>query len=74
MNTMLGGENTVALALVGRVPTKVFGPVSKGDIMVSGGSGHAMACAVPAVGTVIGKALQDFTGESGIIEIVIGIR
>ena len=74
MNTSLGGENTVAVALVGRVPTKVIGPVLKGDLMVSAGNGHAMASSCPSIGTVIGKALEDLTSSSGIIEIVVGVR
>jgi hypothetical protein len=71
MNTGLTGHNVVALALMGRVPVKVTGPVAKGDFMVAGGGGHAMACATPSIGTVIGKAIQDFAGESGIIEVLI---
>ena len=39
---------------------------------VSAGNGRACACATPAMGTVIGKALENFDGESGIIEIVVG--
>jgi len=46
--------------------------VAKGDMMVSAGNGYAQASATPAMGTVIGKALQDHHGESGIIEIVVG--
>ena len=71
MNTGLTGHNVVALALMGRVPVKVIGPVAKGDFMIAGGGGHAMACATPSIGTVIGKAIQDFAGESGIIEVLI---
>jgi hypothetical protein len=71
MNTGLTGHNVAALALMGRVPVKVVGPVAKGDFMVSGGNGHAIACATPSIGTVIGKAIQDFAGESGIIEVLI---
>jgi hypothetical protein len=41
-------------------------------MMVTAGNGHAQACATPAMGTVIGKALQDFDGDSGTIEIVVG--
>jgi hypothetical protein len=41
-------------------------------MMVSAGNGHAMACATPTMGSVIGKALEDFAGESGIIEVVVG--
>jgi hypothetical protein len=72
MNTMLESEYTVALALTGRVPTMVTGPVRRGDMMISAGNGYACACATPAMGTVIGKALENFDGESGVIEIVVG--
>jgi hypothetical protein len=68
-----GIEGTVAtVALVGRVPCRVKGPVKRGAMMVSAGDGHARAEATPAMGTVIGKALQSFDGESGTIEIVVG--
>jgi hypothetical protein len=50
----------------------VVGSVSKGDMMVSAGNGRAMACATPAMGSVIGKALENFTGDQGTIEIVVG--
>jgi hypothetical protein len=72
MNSILQSEHTVALALTGRVPTRVVGTVRKGDMMVSAGNGSAQACATPAMGTVIGKALEDFDGVSGVIEIVVG--
>lgn len=61
-----------AIALQGRVPTKVTGAVRKGDMMVSAGNGHAMACASPVIGSVIGKALENFDGEHGVIEVVVG--
>jgi len=72
MNNGLTAEHRAVVALTGRVPTLVVGAVAKGDMMVSAGNGHAQACAAPAMGTVIGKALQDFNGSSGIIEIVVG--
>jgi hypothetical protein len=72
MNSTLDCDCAVALALTGRVPTLVTGRVHKGDMMVSAGNGHAQACATPAMGTVIGKALENFDGESGTIEIVVG--
>ena len=62
----------VAVALQGRVPTKVVGSVAKGDMMVSAGNGHAMACSAPVVGSVIGKALENFEGAEGVIEVVVG--
>jgi hypothetical protein len=72
MNSHLEATHVVALALSGRVPTKVTGTIRKGDMMVSDGQGRACACATPAMGTVIGKALENFDGESGVIEIVVG--
>jgi hypothetical protein len=72
MNSGLEGEYTVELALTGRVPTKVRGPVRKGDLMVSAGEGYARTETLPQVGTVIGKALEDFNGDSGVIEVVVG--
>ena len=72
MNSGLEGEYTVELALTGRVPTKVRGPILKGDLIVSAGDGHARAEGIPQVGTVIGKALEDFEGDTGVIEVVVG--
>jgi hypothetical protein len=72
MNSGLQAEHRAAVALTGRVPTLVIGPVAKGDMMVSAGNGWAQACVTPAMGTVIGKALTNFDGDSGIIEIVVG--
>jgi hypothetical protein len=72
MNTSLTGDNVVALALQGRVPCLVQGTVRKGDMMVSAGNGRARAEANPRVGSVIGKALEDFDGAEGVIEVVVG--
>lgn len=74
MNSMLEcKENAVPIALQGRVPCKVTGKVNKGDMMISAGNGYAKASIVePKMGTVIGKALADFDGEEGVIEVVVG--
>ena len=72
MNSSLEGEHVAVLALVGRVPCRVQGPVTRGAMMVSAGNGLARAEAQPAMGTVIGKALEDFDGDQGTIEIVVG--
>jgi hypothetical protein len=72
MNAGLNGAGTVSVALTGRVPTSVTGQVRKGDLMVSAGNGIARSESAPAVGTVIGKALENFAGGSGTIEIVVG--
>ena len=74
MNTGLTGDNVVAVALNGRVPCQVQGTVQKGDLMVSAGNGRARAEANPRVGSVIGKALENFDGPEGVIEVVVGIR
>ena len=71
MNSTCPGILT-AVALQGRVPCKVIGPVEKGDMMISAGSGYAKSCAEPKLGSVIGKALEDFSGKEGVIEIVVG--
>ena len=62
----------VAIALQGRVPTKVRGAIRKGDLMVSAGNGYARPWNNPAMGTVIGKALENFDGVEGIIEVAVG--
>jgi hypothetical protein len=72
MNSHLEAEFVAAVALVGRVPTLVQGTVMKGDAMVSAGNGRARAENDPKISTVIGKALENFIGDEGIIEIVVG--
>ena len=72
MNGGLDGANVVTVALTGRVPTKVTGQVRKGDLMVSNGDGTARAEADPKAGAIIGKALENFNGATGVIEVVIG--
>jgi len=72
MNSGLAGEHVVAVALTGRVPCRVLGTVRKGDMMVSAGNGYAQAEELPKIGAVIGKALEDFDGDVGVIEVVVG--
>ena len=72
MNGGLEGANIATVALTGRVPTKVTGAVAKGDLMVSNGDGTARAETDPRAGAIIGKALEDFAGDVGVIEVVIG--
>ena len=71
MNDGLEAEHTAMVALQGRVPCKVTGPVAKGDMMVSAGNGMARAEANPTYGAVIGKALENWEGGEGVIEVVI---
>jgi len=72
MNDDLEAEHVAMVALQGRVPCKVTGPVHKGDMMVSAGNGMARAEANPKVGAVIGKALENWEGGEGVIEVVVG--
>ena len=72
MNSGLEAEHRAVVALTGRVPTQVIGPVTKGDMMVSTSNGRARAEADPMSGAIIGKALEDFDGAEGTIEIVVG--
>lgn len=72
MNSMLKCEYPIAVALQGRVPAKVTGNIQKGDMMVSAGNGLARSETNPVIGSVLGKALQDFDGLEGTIEIAVG--
>jgi hypothetical protein len=72
MNDAIQGDHIVTLALLGRVPCKVVGPIKKGDMLVSAGDGRARAERIPQIGSVIGKALEDFHGDHGVIEVVVG--
>jgi hypothetical protein len=72
MNSGLRGANVVAVAFTGRVPCKVTGAVRKGDMLVASGNGHATVARDPKVGQIIGKALANFDGQSGVIEVAVG--
>ena len=67
MNSEIEG---VAIALKGRVPCKVEGPVKKGDILVTGpmkgtATGLKKDSAMPNCLCVVGKSLED-CNESGV--------
>ena len=72
MNAGLTAEHVAMVALQGRVPCRVVGPVVKGDLMVAAGNGAAQADNTARAGTIIGKALENFDGAEGTIEVVIG--
>jgi hypothetical protein len=72
MNNDCVGEHVVNIALQGRVPVLVSGTVVKGDLMVSGANGRAIANNEARAGTIIGKALQNFSGTEGTIEVAVG--
>ena len=74
MNSHQEGEYVVPVALSGRVPCKVIGPVQKGDILVAAAvQGYAVVNNDAASGRVIGKALENAPENTkGIIEVVVG--
>jgi hypothetical protein len=74
MNAQAGTNEThPAVALTGRVPCKVMGTIRKGDLMVTSAMpGVAMSADERVPGTIIGKAIQDYTdGGIGVIEILV---
>lgn len=71
MNSHLKSEYIVAIALAGRVPCKVTGPVKRGQFLVSNGDGTARAELNPQYGRVVGKALQDIEDTTGVIEVFV---
>jgi len=74
MNSHCEGDNVVAVALQGRVPCNVIGKVAKGDMLVASNiPGYAVVNNTPAVGSVIGKALEEkLDGDRGTVEVVVG--
>jgi hypothetical protein len=69
-------ETGVPVALQGRVPCRVLGPISKGDRVVSShiaGVAQALDLAQYQPGCIIGKALQAIDNtDISIIEVVVG--
>ena len=75
MNSGLTGSTVAAVALTGRVPCWVQGPVSKGDRIVNirCGIGGRMKSAEYEPGCIVGKSLEDIVDNSvQLIEVVIG--
>ena len=76
MNQGLEGEYVVELALTGRVPCRVQGPVAKGDVLVTS-STAGVAERIDNLkflpGCVLGKALEPINSSViDTIEVVVG--
>lgn len=75
MNSGLAGQ-TATVALIGRVPCRVIGPVVKGDRLVSSDTpGVAQRLNTPEYrpGCIIGKAISDYNGAGeGVVEVAVG--
>ena len=62
------------VALTGRVPCKVVGPVAKGDLMVASSvKGHAKADNNAGPGRIIGKAIGEIDSGEGVIEVLVNM-
>lgn len=76
MNSLQAGANVIQLALLGRVPCRVVGPIRKGDRLVSSaipGVAQSMDVDYYEPGCVIGKALENYDSNGiGTIEVVVG--
>ena len=77
MNAGLEGDNIVTVALRGRVPCKVYGPVRKGDVLIASEK-PGLAKAAPFRGyqtpaaCIIGKAISEHRGMAeGVVEILV---
>ena len=75
MNAKNNEPDYVAIALTGRVPCKVIGPVNKGDLLVTSTMiGYAQKLEVDkwTPGCVIGKSLENIGEGQHTIEIAVG--
>ena len=76
MNSVIEGQYPLAVALTGRVPVRVKGPVSKGDLIVSdheSGVGAKMQEQLYRPGCIVGKSLEDHNEDTvKTIEIAVG--
>ena len=73
MNSEAGSDETHPyIALKGRVPCKICGPVKKGDLLVASGFKPGYATKKQphdSSDAVIGKSLENFEGTLGVIEV-----
>ena len=70
----------IPLAVVGIVPCKVTteaGPIVAGDLLVTSSvPGHAMKAtdSTRLAGAILGKALESFSGDKGVIEVLVSLQ
>jgi len=79
LNANAGGDDTHPfVALTGRVPCKVIGPIRKGQRLVSSATpGVAKGAAIGDTPweAIFGRALENYDSEEvGIIEVVVGVK
>lgn len=70
-------KHAMPIAVAGRIPTKVIGPISKGDRLVASETPGVARKATEndPLFSIIGRSLQDYDGKDiGIIEATVGVR
>lgn len=76
MNTNQSGNHVLPIALIGRVPCLVVGPITKGDCLVASsvtGAAQRLDPAQYQPACIIGKALENYNLEEiGTIEVAVG--
>jgi hypothetical protein len=76
MNSELGGDLALPVALQGRTPCRVLGPVKKGDLVTTSnipGVAQKLDKSQYQIGCVIGKALETINDNTvKTIEVVVG--
>lgn len=79
-NGLLNNEKEIPLGVMGVIPTKVCaegGAIRRGDLLVSSSiPGYAMRGKTRKIkaGQIIGKALENFDSERGLINVLVGIN
>ncbi len=70
---MASEEKGQYIALAGKVPCKVIGKIKAGDMLTTSMiEGHAQKVEQPILGAVVGKALEDFEGAKGVVNVWVG--
>lgn len=76
MNTNQSGTHVLPVALLGRVPCMVVGPITKGDCLVASsvkGAAQRLDPAQYQPACIVGKALENYTSDqAGTIEVAVG--
>ena len=70
-------KHAMPIAVAGRIPTKVSGPIGKGDRLVASETPGVARKATEndPLFSIIGRSLQDYDGEGiGLIEATVGVR
>ena len=73
-------KDLVPMGVVGVIPTKVCnenGSIKRGDLLVtSSRDGHAMKGTDKGrmLGAIIGKALENFDGRTGVIKVLVNVK